>query len=66
MRWKKWGSVIVSVNRAQKGEVEKMEVSDSMRWVKWRSVVVSVNRVQKDEMATVEICDSICEQGTER
>ena len=29
MRWKKWRSVIVSVNRAQKGEMEKMEICDS-------------------------------------
>ena len=30
MRWKKWRSVIGSVNRAQKDEMEKMEVRDSI------------------------------------
>ena len=30
MRWRKWRSVIVSVNRAQKGEKEKMEICDTI------------------------------------
>ena len=28
MRWRKWRSVIVSVNRAQRDEVEEMEICD--------------------------------------
>ena len=30
MRRRKWRSVIVSVNRAQKDEMEKMEICDSI------------------------------------
>ena len=47
--------MIVSVNRAQKGEMEKMEICDSI-----------CERAQKDEVEKMEICGSICEQSTER
>ena len=54
MRWKNWGSVIISVNRAERDEVEKMEVYESI-----------CEQAQKDEMEKMEVCDSICEQATE-
>ena len=73
MRCKKWGSVKLTLNRAQRDEVEKMEVyesiceqaqKDEMDEIR-RSVIVSVNRAQKNEVVKMEICASICEQGTE-